>query len=469
MDVKTREEKVKKTLISALGEEKTLWCEADLAPYSMGRYIHAVKVGDEDRYSPDFAVLPENTQEVQKVVAIAAENKIPMIPKGGGSNLAGMLSPISGGIIIDTIKMDKILEVNLHDLYVTVQPGVTLKEIDVRLAEQGLALNQLQGSYKVATIGGSISTSGYPRKHNKYGTIADRIMSLEVVLADGRVLRTGRKVLYTSTGYRLAQLFIGAEGTLGIITEATLRVEPLPEAERAVMAYYDDFKAALEAVIQVKTSGVSFIGAEAFELPLEWDYEIPKGKRALVIVDFEGTRGEVDAEVDFVSNILRETGGVMPRPEDAQRYVNGYDMIWCGLRAQKETWGDSFAPYVPVDRLVEFYDKLWNEIMPKYGIVQGLSGERCGLDCGRYEMAYASFLIPGGDEGFEKREKAKRETASLVASLGGSTQACMGVGMKYLDCMEIEYSDVALDVMRSIKAKFDPDNLMNPGKKIPRG
>jgi FAD/FMN-containing dehydrogenase len=466
MDEETRE-KIKRSLIAVLGEERALWSDADLAPYSTDQYIHAVKVGEKERYSPDFAVLPQTTEEVRKVVTIATEHKMPMIPKGGGSNLAGMLAPVTGGIVIDTIKMDKILEVNPRDLSVTVQPGVTLKEIDIRLAEHGLALNQLQGSYKVATVGGSISTSGYPRKHNKYGTIADRIMSLEVVLADGSVLRTGQKILYTSTGYRLAQLFVGAEGTLGIITEATLRVEPLPEAEEAIMAYYDDFRAALEAVIKIKTSGVTFIGAEAFELPADWDYDVPDGKGALVIADFEGIRGEVDAEVAFTRNILRETGGIMSKPEDAQRYVTGYDMIWCGLRAQRDVWGDSFAPYVPVDKLIEFYDKLWNEIFPKYGISRAPSGERCGLDCGRYEMGYATFLIPAGEDGFEKREGAKREMAALVTSLGGSVHACMGVGLKYLDCMELEFSDVALDIMRRIKADLDPDGLMNPGKKIP--
>jgi len=466
VDGKTREE-VKGSLIEALGEGKVLWGEADLAPYSTDKYIHVVRVGDKERYIPDFAVLPETTEDVQKVVKIAAKHMIPMIPKGGGSNLSGMIAPVTGGIIIDTIKMDKIVAVSKNDLCVTVQPGVTLKEMDRRLSEHGLALNQIQGSYKVATVGGSISTCGYPRKHNKYGTIADRVMSLEVVLADGRVLRTGQKVLYTSTGYRLAQLFINAEGTLGIITEATLRVDPIAEAEDAVMAYYDDFRAALEAVLRVKTSGVTSIGSEAFELTPTWDFDIPKGKNALVVVSFEGTKGEVEAEVAFTSKILKETGGVMASREDAMRYETGYDMIWCGLRAERETWGDSFAPYVPADRMVEFYEKLWGEIMPKYGMMRAPSGERCGLDCGRYEMGYATFLVPAGDEGFEKHEAARREMAALAVSMGGSMHACMGVGLKYIDCMEIEYSDVALDVMRKIKATLDPYNLMNPCKKIP--
>src|SRR5512137_2457236 len=127
-------------------------------------------------------------------------------------------------------------------------------ELEQHLEGYGLALNQEQGSFKVATVGGSISTAGFSRKHQKYGTISDRVMSLEVVLADGSVLRTGPKVLYTSTGYRLSQLFIGAEGTLGIITEATLRVEPLPEAKDAIMAFFEDFWAANEAAQKLMSS-----------------------------------------------------------------------------------------------------------------------------------------------------------------------------------------------------------------------
>jgi glycolate oxidase len=460
-------EAIRKSLAAAIGEEKVLWQEADLSPYSNYNIVYALKVGDKERYSPDFAALPETTEDVIRIVRIASKHNIPIIPKGGGSNLAGMIVPITGGIILDTIKMNKVVEIDHRELSVTVQPGITLKELESKLRSQGLALNQVQGSFKIATVGGSISTCGYSRKHNKYGTIADRIMSLEVVLANGDVLRTGPKVLYTSTGYRLAQLFIGAEGTLGVITEATLRVEPVPERQQAVMAYYDDFPAALEAVIRIKTSGVTFVGAEAFEVPEDWSFKVPEGKKGIVIADFEGIKGEVEGELEFTKNIIGETRGIMAPAEDAQSYVSGYEMIWCGLRAEKDVWGDSFAPFVPIDRLNEFYDKLWNEIMPKYGIASAPSGERCGLDCGRYEMAYAACLIPPGEGGYEKQEEARKEIAELVVSLGGSMQACMGVGLKLRELMRVEYDEVALDIMRKIKAKFDPDNIMNPGKKLP--
>ncbi|MEM4264950.1 MAG: FAD-binding oxidoreductase [Thermoplasmata archaeon] len=454
-------------LLTSLGHDKVYWKEEDIAPYCTGQYLHMVRIGDKVRYAPSMVILPETTADVQNAVKVAAKYKIPIIPKGGGSNLVGCLAPIHNEMIIDTIKMNKILEISPNDLCVTVQPGITLKELDAQLAKHGLTLNQVQGSYKVATVGGSISTCGFSRKHNRYGSISDRVMSLEVVLANGDVLRTGPKVLYTSTGYRLAQLFVGAEGTLGVITEATLRVEPIAEARDAVLAYYDDFRSALSGAIALKRSGLVFVGAEAFEVPKDWTYEVPPGKNALVVVELEGTRAEVDAQVARTKEILVNSGGVPADPEYARKYVEGYEMIWCGLRAMTDKWGDSIVPYVPIDRLIEFYDKLWTDIMPKYGMVHAGAGERCGLDCGRYEMCYATFLIPPGELGLENHRKAFQEIAELVTSLGGSIGACMGVGLKHRDAMNMEFSPVAIDVMKNIKRTLDPDNLMNPGKKLP--
>jgi len=466
MDLVLRE-KVRKSLIEAIGEEKVLWTETDLQAYKADSFYRLMADDDRGLYSLDFAVLPETTSDVQKIVVIAAEHCIPIIPKGGGSNLVGMLVPLTGGILVDTIKMNKILEVNLPNLYVTVQPGITLKGLDEELFRHGVALNQVQGSYKVATVGGSICTSGFPRKNNKYGTIADRIMSLEVVLADGRVLRTGPKVLYTSTGYRLHQLFVASEGTLGVITEATLRVEPLPEAKAAVMAFYDDFLSALGAASRIKMSGVMTVGLEAFEIPEVWDYEVPAGKRGVVIVDFEGTKGEVEAEKSFAVEIMRETGGLLSSTEEAESYPEGYEMIWCGLRAMSEQKRDIVCSYVPYERLEEFYQKVWDEILLKHGMTRTPFGERCGLDIGRYEMAYATFAIPNGDGWHEDYASATKEIAELTVSLGGSIIACMGVGLKYRDYMRFEYSKTALETMRAIKTLLDPKNIMNPLKKLP--
>lgn len=454
---------LRKELIALLGESKVLWSKSDLLPYTKDTY--RIRFEDDHRYFPDFAVLPETTQDVQGIVKIASRRKIPLVPKGGGSNRTGMLVPIHGGILVDTIKMKRVVEVDKPNLYVTVQPGITLKELDECLEDYGLWLTQEQGSYKVATVGGAISTSGFSRRHQKYGAIADRVMSLEVVLADGSILRTGQKVLYTSTGYRLHQLFIAAEGTLGIITEATLRVEPLPEASDVVLAFYDDFWGANEAAQKLMASGVVFSGAEAYEGHSMDKLGAPDGKTSLVYVLLHGTRGEVEAEAAFVKKLVEETGGHLARHDVALTFLDMYAEQWCGARALTG-FEDVITAHVPMECIREFYDGLWNKIAPKYGL-EPLPGEKYSLDVGRYSMSGGRYRLPKGEEAWERYQKAVREIAVLATSFGGSIQSCHGIGIQHRDNIELEYSEIALDTMRGIKRLFDPDNIMNPGKKIP--
>jgi len=456
-------EMLREQLVAALGETKVLWREADLLPYCKDTY--RIRFEDEYRFMPDFVVMPETTEEVQRVVRIAAAGKIPLIPKGGGSNRTGMLVPIHGGIVVDTIKMNKVFEVSVPDLHVTVQPGMTLKDLEDRLGEYGLWLTQEQGSLKMATVGGAISTSAFSRRHQKYGAIADRVMSLEVVLADGSVLRTGPKVLYTSTGYRLHQLFIGAEGTLGIITEATLRVEPLPEAEEVVLGFFDDFWDANEAAQRVMASGVNFSGGEAYESGEPSTIGAPPGKKGLFYVLVHGTRGEVDAISDHVRRTIVDSGGVLADPEIGKQFLTSYTKQWCGARALTG-FEDVLTTFIPMEKMRQYYDTLWNEIAPRYGI-EPLPGEKYSLDVGKYRMVGGRYRLPEGQQAWERYQDALREIATLATSLGGSVQSCHGVGIEHRDNMPLEYSEVALDAMRGIKRLLDPEGIMNPGKKIP--
>jgi FAD/FMN-containing dehydrogenase len=453
-------ESVRKELVAAIGESKVLWMKSDLLPYTKDTY--RIRFEDEYKYFPDFVVLPESASDVQSVVKIASSKKIPLIPKGGGSNRTGMLVPIHGGIVVDTIKMNRVIEVDATNLYVTVQTGITLKELEDRLAEHKLWLTQEQGSLRVATVGGSISTSGFSRRNHKYGTIADRVMSLEVVLADGSILRTGPKVLYTSTGYRLHQLFIGSEGTLGVITEATLRVEPVPEA---VLAFYSDFWTAMAAAQKLMSSGIGYSGAEAYEGNHMDELGGPKGLKALLYVILDGTNGEVEAQANSVKRLIADTGGVLGAHDIALSFLTRYVEQWCGARALTG-FEDVITCYVPMEHMREFYDKLWNDIGPRHGI-EPLPGEKFSLDVGRYKMAGGRYWLPKGEQAWEKYQNVLREIAGLATRLGGSVQSCHGVGIQHRDNLDLEYSEVALETMRRIKAVFDPQNIMNPGKKLP--
>lgn len=450
-------------LVSIMGRDRVLSSRSDLVPYTKDTY--RIRYDEDYKYFPDAVVFPETTAEVQGIVEIAAELKVPLIPKGGGSNRTGMLVPLTGGIVIDTAKMNKIVEVNVPDLQVTVQPGITLKDLEDHLAKHGLALNQEQGSLKVATVGGSISTSGFSRKHQKYGAIADRVISLEVVLANGKITRTGPKVLYTSTGYRLHQLFVGAEGTLGVITEATLRVEPLPEAKDAILAFYYDFWQANNAALRTMASCVTFTGGEAYEVEDASCYGAPQGRNGIFYLGFEGTKGEVHAQTEFVKKIVHETGGVLAKHDDAAKFMERYTLQWCGARALTG-FEDALTTYVPVERMQEFFDKLWGEVMPKHGS-SPLPGEKYSLDVGRYRMMAGRYYLPKGEGAWEKYQALLRDVTRLATSLGGSISSCHGVGIEHRDNLDLEYSEAALDVMRALKKAMDPDNIMNPGKMIP--
>jgi len=452
-------------LSEKLGEENVLWRKSDLVPYT--RDTFTISPEEDNKYFPDMVVLPRTTAGVQEVVRVAREHRIPLLPKGGGSNRTGMLVPIHGGIVVDTIKMNRVLEIDPLNLSVTVQPGITLKELEEKLSGRGLALNQEQGSVKVATVGGAISSFGFSRKNQKYGTIADRVESLEVVLANGEILRTGPKVLYTSTGYKLSQLFVGAEGTLGIITEATLRVEPLPEAKETVLAFYDDFWAALRAAERLRGSCAAFVGAEAYEVENAEELGAPEGKKGIFFVMLEGLKGEVEAQAEFVRDIVRETGGALASGYDPEELIGLYATQWCGLRAISR-FEDEVLPYIPAQHIREYYDRLWNEIMPKHGL-SPFSYDKLSMDVGRYSMLYGRFSIPESETGWQEYRRAHREAARTAVELGGSICACTGVGISHRDNLDLEFSEIALDVMRSIKRVLDPANIMNPGKKLPPG
>jgi glycolate oxidase len=450
-------------LVRLIGRDRVLSYAADLTPFSMDTYRQSERI--DLRNVPDFAVLPVSTAEVVGIVEIASKYVLPIITKGGGSNRTGMLVPLGGGILIDTVRMNHIIEVSKPGLSVTVQSGITLADLERHLDAFGLTLNQEQGSFKMATVGGSISTSGFSRKHQKYGAISNRVMSLEVVLSDGRVLRTGPKTLYTSTGYRLHDLFIGAEGTLGVITEATLRVEPIPEVRAAVLAFYDDFWAAFSAAETLMGSPVNFVGAEAYEIPDPERYGAPPERKGIFYVLFDGIKAEVDAEKSYVEKLIVDTGGLMGQSDAAKTLITKYVSQFCGARAVTG-FEDVITSYVPLARSKEFYDELWNRIIPKYG-GSPVPGEALSLDVGRYRMQGARFFLPKGEDCWERYQKILREVAELATRLGGTISACHGVGIEHRDLLVLEYSPICLDTMRSIKEVLDPKKLMNPGKMIP--
>ncbi|MEM4522897.1 MAG: FAD-binding oxidoreductase [Nitrososphaeria archaeon] len=455
-------DKIKDELEKIVSKEYVLSEKVDLIPYLRDHY--PVKFSEEYRYFPDFVVRPSTTQEVQEIVKLAVKYRIPIIPRGGGTNWAGMVVPISGGIVVDLTRMKKIIEINEVDHHVTVQAGVTLKELDDELKKHGLTLGQEQGSYYTATIGGAIATNGWGSRCNKYGKIGDNVMSLEVVLPNGEILRTCPKVHMTSVPYNLNSLFIGSEGTLGIITEATLRVYPYPEKERAIAAVFNTYEEAKAVGLKIRKRGIGFSGGKVFENKLGFKKYGYPDKKGFILVGFEGTKEEVDIQYELVKKMIIEGNGIILDDEIAWEEWIGHREVWCGVWSDLGAF-DMFDVMVPLDKGDEFCDTIVKEVLPKYGFKEFEEFGR-HFNLTKYPIFGVTYGISPTDEDWEKYQELLREAVTIVKKFGGTIAACTGTGIRHVRNLEIEYSKEAINLMKAIKKLLDPYNIMNPGKKI---
>ncbi|MEM2838833.1 MAG: FAD-binding oxidoreductase [Thermoplasmata archaeon] len=452
-----------KRLTGILGQDRVFSEPADLVPYS--RDTFALRFSEEDKHLPDFVAVPTSTKEVSEIVKIASEYKLPVIAKGGGTSRTGMIVPIHGGIVIDTIRMNKLLKLNRADYIVRVQAGMNLQELELLLNAQGLTLGHEQGSQKIATVGGAISTASYSRKNQKYGNLWERISNLEVVLGDGSVLRTGPDVPYTSSGINLASLFVGAEGTLGIITEASIRIFPRPEVVLPLMLLFDDFPRAEEAADAIMARGIAFVGGSVWENEKGFgEIGYPESRGAMIIA-FEGCKEEVSASAEAVRSIAQEHDGRVASEQISRANWDEFLMHWCGMRAEVGN-EDVIVAFVPRARKQEYFKSLLEDILPRHGLTP-LAGERKSFDFGRHMIFATRFSIPRTDQGWEHYISAVDEASRLVASLGGTIAACHGIGLLHRDHVGRELGETYLKMFSKIKKAFDPDNILNPGKKFP--
>lgn len=454
---------IRERLIAILGSERVFWEATDLVPYSKDTF--ALRFSEEDKHLPDFVTVPISTEEVSEIVKIAAEYEIPVMAKGGGTSRTGMLVPIHGGIVIDTIRLNRLLKIDRADYIVRVQAGINLQELELLLNAQGLTLGHEQGSQKSATIGGAISTASYSRKNQKYGNLWERISNLEIVLGDGSIVKFGPDVPYTSSGINIASLFVGAEGTLGIITEACIRIFPKPEVTLPMLILFDDFSHAEDSADAIMARGVSFIGGSV------WDNErgFPEigfpNSRAAMIIAFEGCRSEVLGSAELVRSIAKEHNGSVAPERVSQENWEEFLMHWCGMRAEVGT-EDVIVAFVPRTRRHEYFKGLLEDILPRHGLVP-VPGEKRSFDFGRHMIFATRFLIPRTDKGWESYISAIDEASRLIASLGGTIAACHGVGLLHRDHIIRELGEPYLRMFSRIKNALDPKGIMNPGKKFP--
>ena len=419
-----------------------------------------------DNQAPDAVVFPTSTEEVSDIVKICAQYGVPVIPFGTGTSLEGHVNAPAGGISVDMSRMDKILAVHAEDLDVVVQPGVTREQLNTFLRDQGLFFPIDPGAN--ASLGGMTATRASGTTAVRYGTMKDNVIALEVVMADGEVIRTAQRAKKSSAGYDLTRLMVGSEGTLGLITEITLRLQGIPEAIRSARCAFRSVDDACRAVMMTIQYGIpvarielldamSVQAANAYsklDLP-----EVP-----LLLLEFHGSEAGVVEQADMFSSIAEEFGGfdfeaTSTAEERNKLWQARHDMYWAGLGLRPGAKGLSTDVCVPISRLAECVGKARDKA-EEMGLLAPMVGH---VGDGNF---HALLLIDMDNA--EERRKADDYIGwlnDMAISMDGTCTGEHGIGQGKRPYLTKELG-VATRYMAAVKAALDPDNIMNPGKII---
>jgi len=413
---------------------------------------------------PDAVAFPRTEEEVQAIVRACAANNVPIVPFGAGSSMEGHTIPLRGGITVDTREMNNIVEILDADSIAVVQPGVTRKQLNIELRDKGLMFPVDPGAD--ASLGGMASTRGSGTTAVRYGTMRENVMGLRVVTPDGKVIHTGSRARKSSTGYDLTHLFVGSEGTLGIITELTLRLHPVPETISAAVCSFESVQGAVEAVIETVQYGIPVARVEFMD---EFAIESTNAFSGLnltvaptLFFEFHGTPDWVVEQSRIVEEITAGHGGTGFRwstdaDERAKLWQARHDMYWAtkARRQGCELYTGDIC--VPISRLAENIVAARADIdaSPLMGQIIGHVGD------GNYHTAY--LIDPDSEEEIAEAERLGDLAVERALATGGTVSGEHGIGIGKLKFMRREHGD-AIDVMKLIKAAIDPAGLMNPGK-----
>lgn len=416
---------------------------------------------------PDVVVFVENIEQVQNVVKLANKYKTPIICRGAGTNVVGACSTEHGGIILNFSKMNKILEINRENMTARVQSGVVLGDLQKAVESFGLFYPPDPSNLAVSTIGGSIAQSSGGAKSFKYGTTKDYVIDMKVVMANGEILQTGSNTIKNATGYNLNTLFVGSEGTLGIVIEATIKLIPKPESKKVLMAYFDTVKTAVSAVNKIIEhrifpATIDFMDKNAIQTVEKfYPANLLTDKEAALIIEIDGFECSMDYQEKIIVDILNSSDASAIQ---ASHNEEEYNRIWtarrssmgaCAKMKPNVTTDDVIVPRKNLEKLVLGI----REICEKYNLAVCMVGH---VGDG---SVHPQIPIDYSDEAEYKRYKlAKAEIYDLTAKLDGILSGEHGVGSLKREHINKVVNSVALDYMRQIKKTFDPNNILNPYK-----
>jgi D-lactate dehydrogenase (cytochrome) len=425
---------------------------------------------DESYYpyaAPDAVVFPRSTEEVRDIVAVCRRYHTPMIPYGVGTSLEGHILANAGGVCIDMSQLNKVLAVHAEDLDATVQAGVTRKQLNEEIRHAGLMFSVDPGAD--ATIGGMAATRASGTNAVRYGTMRENVLSLTVVTADGRIIKTSRRPRKSAAGYDLTRLFVGSEGTLGIITEVTVRLYAVPEAMSAAVCSFKDMKGAVDTVIQTLQHGIPIARSEALcglTMKAINAYNKTSYKEQPTLwIEFHGTEAGVAEQAQLVQEIATENGGEgfewATRPEDRNRLWSArHQAYFAGLQLRPGARAVSTDVCVPISRLTECIVETARDIerasmpIPLFGHV-GDGNFHCMV-----------LIRPDSEADLAEAKAFNERLVDRALSMEGTCTGEHGIGSGKIKSLKKELGD-AVDLMVAIKRTFDPENLMNPGKVVP--
>ncbi len=423
---------------------------------------------DESSYDPmlpDAVIFAQSTEDVAAAVALCNEHRFPVIAYGTGTSLEGHILAVQGGLSIDLSQMNRVVAVNPEDLTVTVQPGVTRKQLNAEIKDTGLFFPIDPGAD--ASIGGMAATRASGTNAVRYGTMRENVLALTVVTAQGKVIRTGTRAKKSSAGYDLTRLFVGSEGTLGIITEVTLKIYPQPEAISAAVCSFPDIGSAVNAVIQtiqmgVPVARVEFVDENSVRALNKHD-KLTLPEKPLLLFEFHGSEPGVQEQADIVRQIADEHDAIgfewATRPEDRSRLWQArHNAYFALLQLRAGCRAISTDCCVPISRLAECLLETKADL-EREQVVHGIIGH---VGDGNFHVQM--LVDPNDPADIARAEGVNERMVTRAIAMQGTCTGEHGIGLHKIDFLVQECGEDTVDTMRTLKHALDPNNILNPGK-----
>ncbi|MFZ5918485.1 MAG: FAD-binding oxidoreductase [Chloroflexota bacterium] len=452
-------EKVLNELRAVVGEEHLMTSPEALVCYSFDGTFH--------ESLPDAVIHPASTQQVSQILQVCNRERIPVIPRGMASGLAAATVPVDGGLVLNMVRMNRILEIDRANMMTTVEAGVITADLQAEVEKIGLFYPPDPSSVRHSTVGGNIACNAGGPRCLKYGITGDYVMALEVVLADGRVFRTGGKAIKNVTGYDLVHLFVGSEGTLGVVTEATLKLIALPEAKRTAQAVFPRLEDASKAVNAILWGGIVPATLEMMDqttINCVEDYlkmGLPRDAEAMLVIETDGDASDAARDMEVIARICREGGASEVRVAQTSAESNE---LWRARRSisgslgrkRPNKLGEDIS--VPRSAIPETVRRI-KEIAHRHSlpiVVFGHAGDG---------NLHPNILFDKNDaDEWARVQAAVGDLFALAVEVGGTLSGEHGVGTLKKPYLESAVGPIAIDVMRAVRRALDPNGILNPGK-----